>query len=115
MELVPVDTNYRIRLPNGDEVVMSSNIWPYFRTLHNMTMDCEIENGPIGCVVEIPVPEEENVELTTPIIQSMIDFYSIYHVYESVDKGVEKILVDKDSILHSIPSGQTCWRARVPL
>ena len=88
---MPARTTYRIRLPNDDEVVMSGEVWSYFRTLHDMTMDCDVSEIVHGCIVQIPL----FADITKSILQTMIDFYAIVIV-----KGVNGVKKSADSPFH---------------
>lgn len=89
MEIVPAQTTYRIRLRNDGEVVMSGEVWSYFRTLRDMTMDCGVSDMANGCLIQIPLSANTGgVNITTPILQTMIDFYAI--VFLRGMKGVKE-------------------------
>lgn len=102
MQLVPANVTYRIRLlATGEEVVMSDDVWRYFRALHDMTMDCDV-GGALekGCVVEIPLIEESGVEIDGALLQHMIDFYSVHLVEGYYDTMVE--MFSRDRWAHDI-------------
>lgn len=113
MQLVPANVTYRIRLlTTGEEVVMSDDVWPYFRSLHAMTMDCDVDVGALekGCVVEIPLIEGGGVEIDAALLQRMIDFYSVRLVEGQYGARVEmrardqwsQILTDEETMIRLV-------------
>ena len=115
MELVSTNITYRIRLPGtGEEVVMSGDVWLYFRTLHEMIQSCGDDDDDVtsgyGCVVEIPVAENSGIEITASLLQAMIDFYSLYIVSGDVVTAATiptrdtwmRILMDEESLVRLV-------------
>ena len=84
---------YRILLPNNEEVVMNREMWSHFKTLHDMTMDCQVEYTTKNeCLVSLSV-FPSGVTISVPILERMIDFY---------DAKKETSLLDEQAIVELI-------------